>query len=36
MMAEYYAGIAAERVESFLFLEGKERYLKLLKAEPHP
>ena len=35
LMAEYSYNITVERVESFLFLDGSERYLKLLESRPH-
>lgn len=34
MMAEYSYKITTQKVESFLFLNGEERYLELLKMEP--
>ncbi|MEI6758256.1 MAG: Crp/Fnr family transcriptional regulator [Chlorobium sp.] len=35
LMAEYSYKITVDRVESFLFMDGKERYLKLLESRPH-
>ncbi len=34
-MAEFSYKITTQRVESFLFMNGKERYLNLLETEPH-
>lgn len=33
-MAEKVASITAERVQSFLFMDGEERYIHLLKTQP--
>ncbi|MBY0435715.1 MAG: Crp/Fnr family transcriptional regulator [Cyclobacteriaceae bacterium] len=35
MMAEYSYQLTTKRVESFLFLDGEQRYLDLLKNQPH-
>jgi CRP/FNR family transcriptional regulator len=35
LMAEYSYKITVERVESFLFMDGKERYLRLLESRPY-
>ena len=35
LMAEYTYTITVDRVDSFLFLDGKERYLKLVETRPH-
>ncbi len=35
MMAEQAYKQSSERVETFLFLDGKQRYLNLLKHQPH-
>jgi CRP/FNR family transcriptional regulator len=34
LMAEQYSRITVERVESFLFMDGSERYLRLLETKP--
>lgn len=35
LMAEYSYKITVERVESFLFMDGRQRYLRLLESRPH-
>ncbi|WP_375583982.1 Crp/Fnr family transcriptional regulator [Cyclobacterium xiamenense] len=35
LMAEKSYSLTTQRVESFLFLDGKQRYLQLLKNQPH-
>ena len=35
MIAEQYYKLTTQRVESFLFLDGEQRYLDLLKNQPH-
>ncbi len=35
IMAEYSCKLTNERLESFLFLDGEQRYLDLLKNQPH-
>ena len=35
IMAEYSYKITTKRVESFLFLDGEQRYLQLMETEPH-
>jgi CRP/FNR family transcriptional regulator, anaerobic regulatory protein len=35
IIAEYSYKITTKRVESFLFLDGEQRYLQLMESEPH-
>jgi CRP/FNR family transcriptional regulator, anaerobic regulatory protein len=35
IMAEYSYKVTTQRVESFLFMDGEQRYIQLLKSQPH-